>query len=1275
MIYEIKRGNTVLYSGKIPGQRREAIMGVDVVNATFTLKYYIDFLKGDTMLVDGELFTCSKPSDFEQGGKWTYNLNFVSEGYKLADTEMLGLDENNVLNEYDCFFTGTADRVMDFIIANANKDNPGWVKGVVDVTETFDFDFTGDNCTNALVKLADRAKTEFWFEGKTLYLTKKGADSGLSFRQGKGKGLLKLIRKTLDNKPVTRLRVYGSKQNLPSTYPGLSKRLRMPNNQLYIQDQAKVDKYGLIPQTILFEDIFPKRIGTVTAVTNALTFTDTSIDFNINDHLFDKVPAKVKFITGQCAGYQFDIRENGYNHATKTITLNVNKDEKAMEVPSATGLKPAVGDQYILIDVIMPQVDITKAEIELKAKAEEKYLETVDPRVQFEAPTDRRYLREYDLFVKIGDFVNIASTEAGIDKDIRVISKTTNLQDKYDVTLELADTVSVANIVKQIIAQDAIQKAIKNNKLNDITRARNNWRTTAELSTMLDTLRAEMLLIMVDGGNYSTDILSTTTSALFTTTAGVIQHEEYIENGGDWNASASSHNLTGGAKFAYIKASKISKAATVVLSDTKIAVNDDPAFYYFPYGIISSVINGARFFTSTKGYTRITANQVQTGAMVSTDSQTGFDLDNSTIFGNIKFRSSAGGLKDVRDVDDANESISEYITAILPGELGDLQNQIDGAIESYFYEYDPTGANEPALSWNTPELKVRHGNDTFTNTSTGASWRWLFEDASWKWKVITDTATQQALLLAGKAQDTADSKRRNFVVQPFTPYDRGDTWTQGVGGELMRCVTTRLTGAFVLADWDKASKYTDDTYAAAQIALVNQEIADVAGFVDDLDTYVDGAFSDGVIQIAEAKAIEKYLNSLKTEIDDLDNKWLSIYNNPSLTGTPKSNLFNAKVIYNAAYVNLIDSINSAIADGKTAPTEKADVDAKFILYRAELAVLSTRFEEAINAIAQAKIDAVKIGGRNLLRNSNTINLMGGTVDTGVLYNGKPTMLFNIGQTYSGGLHQIKPNSVYTYSALIRFPYDYNSNSNVPLHFHVRNESQSSNGAYSHGNGDEAMVAGVWKVIHYTIYTDVNSFYFVPFLYTAGFPEGTFNVAWFKLEEGTKPSDWTPAPEDVSADIKNAQDTADKAAGKTDFLTTTVDGNIIATGTVLVGDAAGNNNGGITGVTDDGDQSVREWYGASYANRNIAPWRVLHNGKMYATDGEFSGKIIAGVGSVIGGVSIGADGKFYLMGDKVELKPDEYLRVKAGGIADFSGAVLTIPLSAPASPLDGNIWIS
>lgn len=162
--------------------------------------------------------------------------------------------------------------------------------------------------------------------------------------------------------------------------------------------------------------------------------------------------------------------------------------------------------------------------------------------------------------------------------------------------------------------------------------------------------------------------------------------------------------------------------------------------------------------------------------------------------------------------DIANES-KNYIENVLPGEFEKLQSQLDGKVESFFYDYDPTTSNYPASEWTTAALKEAHLNDTFTNTESGQSWRWLYKDGAYKWVEIADTQAAEALRLAQQAQDTADGKRRVFVATPTTPYDVGDLWVQGSSGDIMRCKTARATGSYTASDWVKASKYTDDTRA------------------------------------------------------------------------------------------------------------------------------------------------------------------------------------------------------------------------------------------------------------------------------------------------------------------------------------------------------------------------------------------------------------------------------------------------------------------------------
>lgn len=152
-------------------------------------------------------------------------------------------------------------------------------------------------------------------------------------------------------------------------------------------------------------------------------------------------------------------------------------------------------------------------------------------------------------------------------------------------------------------------------------------------------------------------------------------------------------------------------------------------------------------------------------------------------------------------------SFSELVT----GEMNNMQVQIDGKIETYYYDYQPTLTNMPASEWTTNEEKTKHVGDLFYWKSKGFTYRFTPDGNTFKWQAIQDSNITEALQQAANAQDTADSKRRVFYTTPSPPYDVGDLWTQGSGGDIMRCKTARQSGAYVSTDWELASKYTDDT--------------------------------------------------------------------------------------------------------------------------------------------------------------------------------------------------------------------------------------------------------------------------------------------------------------------------------------------------------------------------------------------------------------------------------------------------------------------------------
>lgn len=167
-----------------------------------------------------------------------------------------------------------------------------------------------------------------------------------------------------------------------------------------------------------------------------------------------------------------------------------------------------------------------------------------------------------------------------------------------------------------------------------------------------------------------------------------------------------------------------------------------------------------------------------------------------------------------------DSGLNTFISAVYNPKIAELQNQIDGQIETWYYDYEPTLQNEPASLWTTSTEREKHLGDLFYWSSKGFAYRFMKDEATWKWQLVQDTDITKALAVAEKAQDTADHKRRVFVVTPQPPYDIGDLWTQGSTGDLMRCRTARATGNYTSSDWILATKYTDDTVANKALAEI-----------------------------------------------------------------------------------------------------------------------------------------------------------------------------------------------------------------------------------------------------------------------------------------------------------------------------------------------------------------------------------------------------------------------------------------------------------------------
>ena len=160
-------------------------------------------------------------------------------------------------------------------------------------------------------------------------------------------------------------------------------------------------------------------------------------------------------------------------------------------------------------------------------------------------------------------------------------------------------------------------------------------------------------------------------------------------------------------------------------------------------------------------------------------------------------------------------------------DIEDIQDQLDGNITSWFFEGVPTLNNEPAVNWTTDAMKDEHLGDLYYDTDQGTAYRFIVDNGVYKWNLLQDDAAAQALALARAAQDTADSKRRIFVVQPTPPYDIGDVWWNNSNNELYRCIVAETeSGSFHSSDWINSLKYTDDSTAIRLVGDLRDDVVE-----------------------------------------------------------------------------------------------------------------------------------------------------------------------------------------------------------------------------------------------------------------------------------------------------------------------------------------------------------------------------------------------------------------------------------------------------------------
>lgn len=665
----------------------KAVMGDEQITLVWEAPAFVSYYLGDYITFEGANWTLNKlPTVKKLSSKtWQYNAVFQSTKYELIKAMYLLFDNTDTLPSGEFPLTGTANTFMELLVANLNRVEapPSGVGGswsVGDVIENTDYKnltFSNEDCLSVLARLASEFDTEYHVNNHVIHLKKISTEREITLQYGST--LYDIERSSVDSSDVvTRLYPFGLTKNLASDYRGGNSPLRLPiANGNYIENN--VNLYGVIERSKTFDDIFPRlsaplsggggSAGVVTSAGNEFTFTDSALDFNVNDYLLDGTAAKVRFNTGECAGYEFEIKQ--YNHATKSFIIIANTQENDFTLPTAD-LKPAVGDKYVLLDIVMPPAYLAAAEEELLAKAQEYLSQNSTPKVSYKTTFSAIYAKQNLQSIECGDTVTVYDADMGINEQTRIVKLTKGLTDFWTVQFDLSNTVTATRLERIEGNVAAVQNnvVVTNERVN-----RNNLRAyqnTKELREMVFdpdgyfdaesirplSIETSMLSVGAKSQSFQLSSLLQPNHAgnpqAMHWSAGLLTHLTIADNAiTEWTISQGSITITGDNQtkplYIYARCIRAGSTGDVYLAPVALKFDEGISFYHFLIGVLHKPINSVRGISLNYGQTTVNGQFIRTGVISSNNGDTYFDLNAGEIGGNIRFRSTNGTMKDVND--------------------------------------------------------------------------------------------------------------------------------------------------------------------------------------------------------------------------------------------------------------------------------------------------------------------------------------------------------------------------------------------------------------------------------------------------------------------------------------------------------------------------------------------------------------------------------------------------------------------------------------------------
>ena len=1141
--------------------RYRSIMGEHTLNIYFALSTYTDIPTGAWCEFQGERYTLNQPAKVVKHNSrhFEYTLTMDSEGANLKNYKFRNPNDKTLKFP----FTASPRYHIQILVDCLNMIDSGWQVGTTIEANEKLISYNHNNCLEALDMIAKAFETEYEIIGKTIHLHKVEyfKDNPLPLQYGKGKGFKTGVSRTTEQSRITRLYVQGGERNIDRSKYG-NKELLLPKSQEYVYEGVTFvsDDKGLSiaiknaqnngfinEQSLDLSHIYPSRKGTISAVFEVdrdkhfYDFADTTIPeaLNFADLQIKGEKMVIYFESGMLSGREFEVSK--YDHAQKRFQL-VPKEEDGTTMPNDI-FKPAIGDQYSVYNMHLPAAYIcdnaTKSGASWEMMKEAcKYL----------------YENRADLFTFTGDLDGIWAKKRWVNVGGRL---------KMGAYIHFSDTefqrtpVAIRIVgLKEYVNNPYSPQIELSNKVqgqsfsSEIRKLQNQEVYFGEMNKQTQSLtkrswrNALETIKQVEEAfpEYTKSIIPATVQTMMALVGNKSGQFAFVAN--KTNPITVPHTLYFDRNNKQINAGS-GWIKHYTLGTTDIKPSHSAADYKYWY--VSSFVSGRLDDKAKSYYLYIKANKaIETAEFVLSETKIGMEQEAG--FYHFLYAT-------VNSEYDGERGIAQIngFTEITGGQM--VTNRIaSGNGQQFIALYDDR------IEINA-HLQISESNKL-------------------EFKQLVNPDLQS---LENRLKQYSNEQTNNIQVG---------------GRNLILNSKKRLSGTIYSPGWVKKYSLSQNLEIGVTYILSIKNYHNTPrfflwneGWSDSKEIFVNIPFT---VSIAYNK-IFLYTTDLPYE-----------YNFEMI----KLEKGNKPTDWSPAPEDLESEINKekqnreqAIANAKSATEAYARAQADLLKLQAiaeanrnaGLAITAeqqARIQEAERNLQAAKTHAerevskINIGGRNLILNSK--ERLSGTI-----YSPGWVKKYSLSQNLEIGV---------TYILSIK---NYH---NTPRFF-LWNEGWSDS-----------------KEIFVNIPFTVSITYNKLFLYTRETPH-EYNFEMIKLEKGNKPTDWSPAPEDVENQIANINSdletirqnaariealenqnkaNTDQRIGKLDQKTaflndTQIAGNVVATGTMIVGNTTGT-QAGITGV-GNATNEVRFWAGSEFGGRYDAPYRVLQDGSLYASKGQ------------------------------------------------------------------------